>query len=379
MVADPTSLRELAGLFLRLGATAFGGPAAHIALMRREVVERRGWLTDTAFLDLVGAANLIPGPTSTELAIHIGYERRRWAGLVVAGLAFILPAVAITMGFAFAYVRWGTVPAAASVLRGVTPVILAIVAHAVVGLAPVAARTNPLRFVGLGAGAMVLYGVDELTVLFTAGTLGAAARVHASQSSRTLALFSGSALGSSVSAGAAAAPTSTSLFFVFAQIGSVLFGSGYVLLAFLRSELVVARGWLTEAQLLDAVAVGQITPGPVFTTATFVGYVLSGPEGALAATAGIFLPAFVFVAISAPLLPLLRRSNVLGGLLDGVNVASLTLMVLVTCELARASVRDVPSALVALASLVALVRFKVDPTWLLLGGALLGVARSLLM
>jgi chromate transporter len=347
--------------------------------MRREVVERRGWLTDTAFLDLVGAANLIPGPTSTELAIHIGYERRRWAGLVVAGLAFILPAVAITMGFAFAYVRWGTVPAAASVLRGVTPVILAIVAHAVVGLAPVAARTNPLRFIGLGAGAMVLYGVDELTVLFTAGTLGAAARVHASQSSRTLALFSGGALGTAASASAAAAPTSTSLFFVFAQIGSVLFGSGYVLLAFLRSELVIARGWLTEAQLLDAVAVGQITPGPVFTTATFVGYVLSGPEGALAATAGIFLPAFVFVALSAPLLPMLRRSQPLGGFLDGVNVASLALMVLVTCELARASVRDVPSALVALASLVALVRFKVDPTWLLLGGALLGVARSLLM
>jgi chromate transporter len=378
MISDPTSLREIAGLFLRLGATAFGGPAAHIALMRREVVERRGWLSDEAFLDLVGAANLIPGPTSTELAIHIGYERRRWAGLVVAGLAFILPAVAITMVFAFAYVRWGTVPAAASVLRGVTPVILAIVAHAIVGLAPVAARTNTLRFVGLGAGAMVLYGVGELVALFTAGMLGAAARVHASQSSRTLALFSGGALGTSATLGTVAAPTSSSLFFVFAEIGSVLFGSGYVLLAFLRSELVVARGWLTETQLLDAVAVGQITPGPVFTTATFIGYVLSGPEGALAATAGIFLPAFVFVAITAPLLPMLRRSEILGGALDGVNVASLALMVLVTAELARSAVRDVPSALVALASLVGLVRFKIDPTWLLLGGAVIGGARALL-
>jgi chromate transporter len=336
--------------------------------MRREVVEKRGWLSDAAFLDLVGAANLIPGPTSTELAIHIGYERRRWTGLVVAGLAFILPAVAITMLFAFAYVRWGTVPAAASVLRGVTPVILAIVAQAVVGLAPVAARTNTLRFVGLVAGA-----------LFTAGTLGAAARVHASHSSRALTLSSGGALLTAATVTSVSPPTAPSLFLVFAKIGSVLFGSGYVLLAFLRSELVVARGWLTETQLLDAVAVGQLTPGPVFTTATFVGYVLSGPEGALAATAGIFLPAFFFVAISAPLLPLLRRSNVLGGLLDGVNVGSLALMVLVSAELARNAVRDVPSALVAVASLIALVRFKIDPTWLLLGGALLGGARALLV
>jgi chromate transporter len=347
--------------------------------MRREVVEKRGWLSDAAFLDLVGAANLIPGPTSTELAIHIGYERRRWTGLVVAGLAFILPAVAITMLFAFAYVRWGTVPAAASVLRGVTPVILAIVAQAVVGLAPVAARTNTLRFVGLVAGAMVLYGVDELVALFTAGTLGAAARVHASHSSRALTLSSGGALLTAATVTSVSPPTAPSLFLVFAKIGSVLFGSGYVLLAFLRSELVVARGWLTETQLLDAVAVGQLTPGPVFTTATFVGYVLSGPEGALAATAGIFLPAFFFVAISAPLLPLLRRSNVLGGLLDGVNVGSLALMVLVSAELARNAVRDVPSALVAVASLIALVRFKIDPTWLLLGGALLGGARALLV
>ena len=368
---EPTSLRTLALLFLRLGTTAFGGPAAHIAMMQDEVVKRRKWLTEQRFLDLLGAVNLIPGPNSTELAIHIGWERRRFAGLLVAGVAFIVPAMLITMLCGWAYVRSGTLPAAGWLLYGVKPVILAVVLQAIWGLAPRAARTWTLR--GLAATVVLLaaLGVNELAVLFGAGGLAVIlARVRLARPP-PLAL----ALPLAVPAAVAVSTASlSSIFLIFLKIGSVLFGSGYVLLAFLRADLVLRLGWLTDAQLVDAIAVGQVTPGPVFTTATFIGYLLAGPWGGLVATAGIFLPAFVFVALSAPLIPRLRSSPVAAAFLDGVNVASLALMAVVCVQLGRAALVDGPTVALAGGAAVLLVRFKLNATWLIAGGAVVGLA-----
>ncbi|HQR66719.1 MAG TPA: chromate efflux transporter [Thermoanaerobaculia bacterium] len=366
-----TPLSELAALFLRLGATAFGGPAAHIAMIRDEVVRRRRWLTEERFLDLLGATNLIPGPNSTEMAIHIGWERRRWPGLLVAGLSFILPATLITGALGWVYVRFGSVPAATWLLYGVKPVILGIVVQALWGLAPRAARTWPLRLLGAAAAAASALGVDELVVLFGSGAAVMAARGLRQGGPASLKGIVPiiPAVGASAAAGAVTLP---GLFWVFCKTGAVLFGSGYVLLAFLRADLVQRLHWMTEAQLIDAIAVGQVTPGPVFTTATFIGYLLSGPLGALVATAGIFLPAFVFVALSGPLVPRLRASRLAGGFLDGVNVASLALMAVVTAQLGRAAIVDVPAAVLALLGVVLLLRFRWNATWLVLGGAAAG-------
>jgi chromate transporter len=369
-----TSLADLAVLFLRLGTTAFGGPAAHIAMMRDEVVHRRNWLTDEQFLDLLGATNLIPGPNSTEMAIHVGWARRRWAGLVVAGVCFIVPAMLMTGALAWAYVRFGRLPETGWVLRGIKPVILAVVVQALWKLAPTAARTWPLRGLGVLAAVAAAVGVNEIAVLLAAGALVAAIRAPRSKSSSGLGQLV-PAVPLAAGSVAASAVSLSGLFWVFLKIGSVLFGSGYVLLAFLRADLVERLHWLTEAQLVDAIAAGQVTPGPVFTTATFIGYVLSGPTGALVATAGIFLPAFIFVAASGPLVPRLRASPVAGGFLDGVNVASLALMAVVTAQLARAAIVDVPTAVLALLAVVALLRFKLNSTWLVLGGAAAGLAQ----
>jgi chromate transporter len=372
--AQPTTLRELCLLFLRLGVTAFGGPAVHIAMMQDEVVRRRRWLTEERFLDLLGATNLIPGPNSTEMAIHIGWDRRRWAGLLVAGTSFIVPAMVITATFGWAYVRYASVPAAAWLLYGIKPVILAVVVQAIAGLAPKAARSVPLRVLGVVAVLLAAAGVNELIVLFGTG----AAAVLTARASMARPPVDGRirglapALPVTAAAVGAGAVTLPGLFWVFFKVGSVLFGSGYVLLAFLRDELVQHRGWLTEGQLVDAIAVGQVTPGPVFTTATFIGYVLAGPGGALVATAGIFLPAFIFVALSGPLVPRLRASPVAGSFLDGVNVASLALMLVVTFELTRAAVVDVPTAVLLAVAAVLLVRIKVNATWLVLGGGASG-------
>jgi chromate transporter len=372
-----TSLGELARLFLRLGSTAFGGPAAHIAMMQDEVVVRRRWLTDERFLDLLSAANLIPGPNSTELAIHIGWSRRRWAGLCVAGVCFIVPAMLMTGALGWAYVRFGRLPQTGALLAGVKPVILAIVAQALWGLGPKAAPSWPLRALGVAGVALTALGVNELLILFGSGALVVAARALRSRGSAPAAsllpILPAAAIGGVTASGAAAASLG-GLFGVFVKIGSVLFGSGYVLLAFLRADLVERLHWLTEAQLLDAVAAGQITPGPVFTTATFVGYLLRGPAGALVATAGIFLPAFVFVAASGPLVPRLRASRLAGAFLDGVNVASLALMVAVTATLGRAAIVDWTTGLGAALSAVLLIRYRVGSTWLVLGGAVAGLA-----
>jgi chromate transporter len=364
-------LRELAGLFLKLGTIAFGGPAAHIAMMEDEVVRRRGWLTREAFLDYLGATNLIPGPNSTELAIHIGRERAGWPGLLVAGTCFILPAAVIVTGLAWAYLRFGRLPAAAGVLYGVKPVVIAVVLQALWGLGRTAVKSPVLAALGLAAMGAVGAGVHELLVLIAAGAV--MATIRAGRAGRAAGAFAG--LG--VTLAPAAAPFSLGgLFGVFLKIGAVLFGSGYVLLAFLRADLVERLGWLSERQLLDAIAVGQITPGPVFTTATFVGYLLGGGPGALVATVGIFLPAFVFVALSGVLVPRLRRSAAAGAALDGVNVASLALMALVTLQLARTALVDAATVALAAASALLLLRWRVNSAWLVLAGALAGVAAA---
>jgi chromate transporter len=372
------ALRELAALFLRLGATAFGGPAAHIAMMEDEVVRRRGWLTREELLDLLGATNLIPGPNSTELAIHVGHRRAGFPGLLVAGAAFILPAAAVVSAIAWAYARFGRLPAVAGVLVGVKPVVLAVVVQALVGFARTAVKGPLLAGLGIASAVAAALGANELGVLAAAGALAiaaaAASRRGASGVAPALAPLSVPLAPAAALAVAAVPLTLSRLFLVFLKIGSVLFGSGYVLLAFLRADLVERLGWLTEAQLLDAVAVGQVTPGPVFTTATFVGWILAGPAGAAVATVGIFLPAFFFVALSGPLVPRLRASPLAGALLDGVNVASLALMAVVTWQLGRAAVTGPATALLAVASGVLLVRYRVNSSWLVLGGAALGIA-----
>ena len=375
--SQSSELRELTALFLRLGLTAFGGPAAHIALMEDEVVRRRGWMTHDAFLDLLGATNLIPGPSSTEMALHIGHARAGARGLVVAGAAFILPASLVTGALAWAYVRFGALPQVDALLYGVKPVIIAVILQALSSLVPKAVKTTALAAIGIVALVATALGVNELLVLALSG-VAAAWLAHPRRRSPS-AMLVVSAFGTSVAAPAAAAgaPAAFSLsglFLVFAKIGSVLFGSGYVLLAFLRADLVERRHWLTETQLLDAITAGQITPGPVFTTATFIGYLLGGAPGAVAATLGIFLPAFVFVALSGLLLPRLRRSKAVGAFLDGVNVASLALMAFVTFQLGRASLVDGATCLLAVVTALVLLRFKVSSTWMILAGALVGLA-----
>ncbi|MET0552917.1 MAG: chromate efflux transporter [Vicinamibacteria bacterium] len=363
-------LAEVCGVFLRLGLTAFGGPAAHVAMMEDEVVRRRAWLDRAAFLDLVAATHLVPGPNSTELAIHLGYRRAGWPGLFVAGAAFILPAFAMVWALAWFYVRWGRLPAVLGVLAGLKPVVLAVVVHACWSFGRTALKTRRLAALAALSAAALLAGAHELLVLGVAG-LAAVRRPRRSAVA--------AAVGWLPIAGAAAsgAGTPAALFWIFAKIGSVLFGSGYVLVAYLRAELVTRRPWLTEVQLLDAVAVGQLTPGPVFTTATFVGYLVSGNAGAIAATAGIFLPAFLFVAASGPLVPRLRRSPAAGDFLDGLVAASIAFMAVVAVGVLPGAVPDALSLSIALVALVLLVRFRVHAGWLMLAGAAVGAARSL--
>lgn len=374
-------LGALARLFLKLGATAFGGPAAHVALMEEEVVRRRGWLTHAEFLDLLGATNLIPGPNSTELAMYVGHRRAGWPGLFVAGFGFILPATVIVAVLAWAYVRFGQLPEVEGLLYGVKPVIIAVVVQALWGLGRTAIKSKWLAGVGLAGAVACFLGVNELIVLFAAGLgLGAGRALRRRQGALAgLAPLLANGVGWPLAAAAAAPPASLgALFWFFLKVGSVLFGSGYVLLAFLRADLVERWHWLTEGQLLDAIAVGQFTPGPLFTTATFIGYLLGGPSGAVIATAGIFLPAFVFAAFSGPLVPRLRASPVAGAFLDGVNVASLALMAVVTFRLGAAALVDWPTVALALASAFLLLRYRVNSAWLVLGGAVLGLGLSAL-
>jgi chromate transporter len=370
------SLGEIALAFLKLGTIAFGGPAAHLAMMEEEFVRRRRWITQADFLDRMAAANLIPGPSSTETTIFIGQLKRGWRGLIVAGFCFILPATIMVSLIAWAYVRYGTLPQAAGMLYAIKPVVVAIVMQALWKLAKTGVQTKFLAMIAVLAVALNLFGLGPILVLLIAGAISAAG-LWLRMKSRPVAVSVAAlpkffAAGLVTAATAAALPFSLwRLFLSFLKIGSVVFGSGYVLLAFLQSEFVERLHWLTEKQLIDAVAVGQFTPGPVFTTATFIGYIMGGWLGAIVATAGIFVPGFLLVAASGPLLPRIRRSPMIASVLDGVVAGSLALMAVVTWQLGKAAIVDRMTIAIFVVSAVALLRFRVNSAWLI-GAAAVG-------
>jgi chromate transporter len=372
-------LLELAVVFSKLGITAFGGPAAHIAMIDDEVVKRRQWMDRETLLDLLGITNLIPGPNSTELAIHIGLERAGWIGLLVAGICFILPAMLMVWGLAVIYEQYQTVPQVNWLLYGVKPVAIAIVLQALWKLGNSAIKNVQTLGAGIAVVVLSYLGVNEILLLLLTGIvvmLISRWQVDKNDGSALLILPISSWQMASVPASLAAvagSPTWLSVFLFFLKIGTVLYGSGYVLLAFLQQELVDRLHWLTSQELLDAVAIGQVTPGPVFTTATFIGYLLAGHGGAIAATIGIFLPAFVLVPVVRPWVEKLRRSPQMSGFLDGVNVASLGLMAVVTWQLGRTAIVDWVSASVAIASCIVVFRYKINSAWLVMAGGLIGV------
>jgi len=370
------SLAEIAWVFLKFGTIAFGGPAAHIAMMEEQFVRRRQWITETEFLDRLAAANLIPGPSSTEMTIFIGQLKRGWRGLIVAGSCFLIPAAVMVSLIAWAYVRYGSLPKVAGLLYAVKPVVVTIIIQALWKLAKTGVRTAVLAVIAAFSVALNLLGLSPIMVLIVAGALSAAGLAIRG---RTLAI---PALGlprllaflMATAATATAFPVSLGrLFLSFLKIGSVIFGSGYVLLVFLQSEFVERLHWLTEKQLLDAVAVGQFTPGPVFTTATFIGYIVAGWAGAAVATVAIFLPGFILVAVSGPLIPRMRRSPVVGAALDGVVAGSLALMAVVTWQLGKASIVDWTTLVLFGVSLIALLGFRVNSAWLIGAAAVVGL------
>ena len=376
-------LKEVAWLFLRLGTIAFGGPAVYIAMMQRETVRQRRWLDDQRFLDLVGATNLIPGPNATEMAIYLGLLRAGWWGFASAGVLFVLPGMLATLILAWAYVQYGSLPEVGWVLYGIKPVVIAIVAQALWDLGRRGVKGIVTGVVGATVLALYLFGINEILLLFA----GAAVVLLAWASWRFF-KRGGAALAAVLpllkvplsALSASAVPFSQiTLFLSFLKIGAVLYGSGYVLLAFFRSEFVTRLGWLTNQQLLDAIAIGQVTPGPVFTSATFVGSLMGGWPSALLATLGIFLPSFFFVALLSRILPRLRKWAWTGAFLDGVNVASLGLMAGVTWQLGEAAVVDVFTIGLVLVALVLVFRLKVNSAWLILGGGVLGVAYKLIL
>jgi len=385
MADEPASspLREVALLFGRLGATAFGGPAVYIAMMHQEAVRRRRWMDDQRFLDLVGATNLIPGPNATEMAIHLGLLRAGWLGFLAGGVLFILPGMLATLALAWAYVEYGSLPQMGWVLYGIKPVVIAIVAQALWDLGRKAVKGALTAAVGAAVSALYLLGFNEILLLFAG-----AAMVLLAHGGRHLLRGKASALpqvllvlqGPFSALAAGAIPFSqTTLFLSFLKIGSVLYGSGYVLLAFFNAEFVSRLGWLTNQELLDAIAVGQVTPGPVFTSATFVGYLMGGWRSALLATVGIFLPSFLFVGLLSRILPWVRKSSWAGAFLDGVNVASLGLMAGVTLYLGRAALVDPFAIMLSMVALFLVVRRKVNSAWLILGGGLLGIAYKVVL
>ena len=364
---------EIWRLFLRLGLTAFGGPAAHIGLMEREAVERRGWMSRTQFLDLVGACNLLPGPSSTQVAMALGYSRAGWLGLLVAGVCFILPASLMTLALAWAYVRYGSLPSAQGLLYGIKPVMVAIIAQAVWRLGRRAFRRWQLALAGLACFAAALAGAPPIAVLFAAGGLTLLAEWPHSRPGAAMGIAGQPMAAGSGAAGAAGVTGLTPLFLVFLKLGVVVFGSGYVLVAFLKDDLVDRLHWITTPQLLDAVTAGQVTPGPVFATAAFLGYLLRGWAGAAVATVAIFLPSFVMAGLVGALAGRIRKSPLAAAFLDGVNAAAVALMAAVAISLGRATLVDDWTWALGLVSAALLLRYRVNATWLILGGAALGL------
>ena len=374
-----TRLRELASLFLKLGVIGFGGPAAHIALFETEVVNKRHWVERQQFLDMLGAASLIPGPTSTETAITVGYARAGWPGLFVAGACFILPAASITGAFAWAYVRFGSLPQAAAILAGIKPAVLAVIAIAIWRLGKTAVKDSGLAALGALALASFFFGLNAIAILFGGGLLGMLARrftkLRATAALALAPLFALRTPSAIVSLSSATdSPPLGHIALFFLKVGAVLYGGGYVLLAFLEQGLVRQHAWLTEQQLIDAIAIGQFTPGPVLSTATFIGYILAGVPGAAVATVGIFLPSFFYVGLLAPVLFRLRQSSWMAAFMDSVNVCAMALMAGVTFRLGADVLREWASWLIALLSLVTLLQWKVSPVWVVVGAGLAGLA-----
>ncbi len=368
-----SALKELALLFLKLGSIAFGGPAAHIAMLEDEVVKKKKWITSEHFLDLVGATNLIPGPNSTEMTMHIGYERAGWKGLFIAGGLFILPAVIITMVLAWAYTEYGTLPHVEPFIYGIKPAVIAIILSAVYTLGKKALKSTELWIMGIVVVGACLWGVNEIVALFGCGLAGILVH-YTKKKPNQLASFSPFALLSIVSFKSA----NFSIFLTFLKVGALLYGSGYVLFAFLDAEL-VSTGVITKNQLIDAVAVGQFTPGPVLSTATFIGWQINGFWGALAATAGIFLPSFLFVWLLNPLIPRLRKSKAMSAFLDAVNVAAVAVIVAVAVEMGTATLSDWKTISIAcVALIVAFVFKKLNSAYLVIGGSLAGYLLSYL-
>ena len=377
--AAGAGLGQVAAAFIKLGFTAFGGPAAAYAMMRQEFVVRRRWLTEDEFLDFLGIANIVPGPNATELAILIGFKQGVWAGLIVAGAAYILPAMAIVLGLAWGYVRFGALPELTGILNGVKPVVVAILLAALAGmLKPRLKQPAGLVLVGVVFLAY-LGGISPLVLLIAGAVLMALIRGVQSSESGWFSLLLLPFFADPLRVLAERAVFSIwRLFWLFLKAGALMYGSGYVLLAFIHDDLVVRMGWLTESQLVDAIAVGQVTPGPLSTTATFVGYLLGGVPAALLATLAMFLPSFIFVGIVYFAVNKLRESRLVRTLLDGVNFAALGLMAGVTWEIGRAALVDPLAMLIAVLAVILIWRFKVDPPWLVLCGALVGLARVML-
>jgi chromate transporter len=389
-------LGELARLFAKLGVIGFGGPAAHIAMMEDEVVERRKWLTRDYFLDLIGATNLIPGPNSTEMAAHVGFARAGWAGLLVAGPCFVLPAVLITAALAWAYVHYGALPQVGPLLYGIKPAVIAVIAVAVWRLGSKAAKSAKLVIIGAAVTAASVAGLDAIAALIAGSLLGmlwlrlsAGGRRADGGAAAVPALLLGAArkscaqaagvAGAAGAAGVAAATGAVPLWqlgLFFLKVGAVLYGGGYVLVAFLQGGVVHDYGWLTQQQLLDAIAIGQFTPGPVLSTATFIGYLIAGGPGAVVATLAIFLPSFLFVGFLNPLVPKLRKSRWMAAFLDAVNISAIGLMLAVTAKLGTETLRTWPACVIAVLAAAVGIRWKLNAAWLVLGGAILGLALS---
>jgi chromate transporter len=392
-------LKELAQVFFKLGIIGFGGPAAHIAMMEDEVVKRRGWLTREHFLDLIGATNLIPGPNSTEMAIHVGYIYGGWLGLIVSGVCFIFPAVLITTALAWIYVNYGSLPQVAPLLYGIKPAVLAIILNALWRLGKKAVKSRKLLIIALGVVALLLVAkLDQAIALLIGGILGMLwlqSRDQdippGNQTNWLASLTTGATLkvtgafGASVTAASIANVPLWQLGWFFLKIGSILFGGGYVLVAFLQGGLVQEYGWLTQQQLLDAIAIGQFTPGPILSTATFIGYIIAGIPGAMISTLGIFLPSFFFTAALNPLVPSLRASKWTAAFLDAVNVSSVALMFVVTLQLGVATLTiakppylDLVAVVIAIISAILAIRYQINAAWIVLGAALIGWSASLL-
>lgn len=358
-----SNLKEVARVFLKLGFIGFGGPAAHIAMMQDEVIKKRKWITPEHFLDLISATNLIPGPNSTEMAMHCGHEKAGWKGLVVAGMCFIVPAVIITAIIAWAYQRYGSLPAIAPFIYGIKPAIIAVIVSLMITLGKKAFKTTELWIIGIACAVASLAGWNEILVLFGAGILGILLYLIKTKGHNKL---------NGIAPLPILHPSNLKIFWIFLKVGSILYGSGYVLFAFLDTEL-VKTGILDRKQLIDAIAVGQFTPGPVFSSATFIGWQIAGLPGAIAATLGIFLPSFLFVALLNPIIPRLRRSPAMSAFLDTVNVASVAIILAVCVEMGKDSISDWRGVVIACAGFAVTMLFKnINTAFIVLGGALLG-------